>query len=151
MVGSIAASRQTCCRRRSWEFYILILRQQKGTGVHTGKSLDLGALKAHPIVTPFLQQSHMYSNKATPNSATQHRPRNMTLRKPYLFKTPQLPKQNKNQVKLRFILFSSSEGDREDISKQKLHHCDWLAFFFSIKKKKLPNLRTGLSFSIIPV
>jgi hypothetical protein len=70
----------------------------------------------------------------------------MTLRKPYLFKTPQLPKQNKNQVKLRFILFSSSEGDREDISKQKLHHCDWLAFFFSIKKKKKASQPTNWSF-----
>jgi hypothetical protein len=56
-------SRQTCCWRRSWEFYIW--RQQKETVCHTGCSLSIYNLKAHlhsdtfpPTKPHLLQQGH---------------------------------------------------------------------------------------------
>jgi hypothetical protein len=39
---------QTWCWRWSWEFYILIHRQQRETVCHTGHSLSIGNLIAYP-------------------------------------------------------------------------------------------------------
>jgi hypothetical protein len=70
--------RQTWCRRRSLEFYILIHRQQE-TVCHTEHSLSIGDLKAHPHNDTFLStrlhllhQGHTYSIKATPTPARPH-------------------------------------------------------------------------------
>ena len=59
MVRSMVACMQTWCRRRSWEFYILICRQQREIVNNTGYSLSTGDLKPTP-------QWHTSSNKATP-------------------------------------------------------------------------------------
>jgi hypothetical protein len=48
LVARMVVPRQTWCWRRSWEFYILICRQQKETVYHTGHSLSIGDLKACP-------------------------------------------------------------------------------------------------------
>jgi hypothetical protein len=62
MVGGLVACMQTWCWRKSWEFYIQSAGSRKRTEAH---------LKAHPILTHYLQQSHIYSNKTTtPNIAT---------------------------------------------------------------------------------
>jgi hypothetical protein len=58
---------------------------------HTGCSLSIYDLKAHPRVTYFLQQGHTYSNKATlPSSATPYGQafKLINLQGSFLFKPP---------------------------------------------------------------
>ena len=57
MERSMVVFRQTWCWR-SWEFYILIHRQQKGTVCHTGCSLRLGDLQVQPQ-SDFIQEDHL--------------------------------------------------------------------------------------------
>ena len=81
------------CWRGSWEFYILVHRQQGKNVCHTGHSLSVRELKACSTVTQFLQQGHIYSNKAIPpNSATPYDQvfKHMHLWGPLLFKPPQI-------------------------------------------------------------
>jgi hypothetical protein len=48
---------------------------EKETVCHTGHSLRIGDLKAHPTVTHFFQQSHSFSHNAIPaNFATPYGP-----------------------------------------------------------------------------
>jgi hypothetical protein len=50
--------------------------QGAGSNCATGQGLSIWDLKAHPLVTCFLQQGHTYSNKATPsNTATSYGPK----------------------------------------------------------------------------
>jgi hypothetical protein len=68
MSRSMEAGRQIWFWRRGWEFSILIHRHQK-ENCEPQAWLTFCALEA--LVTPFLQQSHTSSNKATsPHSAT---------------------------------------------------------------------------------
>ena len=92
MVGSMVACRQAWCRRRSWEFYILICRHQGGDCVpkHSSNIEDREACPRSDTLPP--TGSH-YSNKATPpNSAAPycHTFEKLSLWGPYLFKSPHL-------------------------------------------------------------
>ena len=56
----MAASRQIWCWRRSWEFYILMCRQQKELMCHSGCSLSMYNLKIHlHSKTPPPTRSHL--------------------------------------------------------------------------------------------
>jgi hypothetical protein len=75
--GSMAVSRQTCCWRRSQEFYILISGSQKKAASWVARrrlsSVLCRASKPTLTVMHFLQQSHSCANKAKhPNSANFH-------------------------------------------------------------------------------
>ena len=59
----MAVSRQTWCWR-SWEFYILIHRQQKETDCHTGCNLSIGDLKAHPHSDTLPPRPHLVSTSS---------------------------------------------------------------------------------------
>ena len=69
MAGNMAVCSQAWYWRRSWELYIWICRQQ-GEKMPHWAWLEHLRLQSPPLVTHFLQQSHIYSNKAkTSNSA----------------------------------------------------------------------------------
>ena len=83
--------RQTWCWRRSWEFYILIHRQQETAPL--GLAWAYETSKSTFTMTTLLWQGHTYSNEATPlNSATSYGliiHTHFSLLGPFLFKSLQ--------------------------------------------------------------
>jgi hypothetical protein len=69
MIESIDTTRQAWCYRKSWEFHILIWRQQKETECHTGHSLSNRRPQSlphsdtlPPIELHLFQQSHTHTS-----------------------------------------------------------------------------------------